>query len=101
VPLAEELPALMVLWTLLGLTAGATVPAIFAWLGRISPSSSGGFALLATASMLAFALGPALMGQATVYGLDAPFRLAALCTLGAVGLVFASDPKPVAAQAVG
>lgn len=101
VPLAGDIPRLMVLWTLLGLSSGATVPAIFAWLGRISPASSGGFALLATASMLAFAVGPAVMGQATVYGLDAPFRLAALCTLGAVVLVFASDPKPVPAQAVG
>jgi hypothetical protein len=51
--------------------------------------------------MFAFALGPAVMGQATVYGLDAPFALAAVCTLGAVVLVFASDPKPVAAQAAG
>jgi MFS family permease len=101
VPLVDDLSGLMVLWTLLGLSSGATVPAIFAWLGRVAPSSSGGFALLATASMLAFALGPAVMGQATVYGLEAPFRLAALCTLGGVVLVFASDPKPVAAQAAG
>lgn len=98
VPLVDELPGLMALWTLLGLTSGATSPSIFAWLGRVSPQSSGGFALLATASMFAFALGPALMGQATVYGLDAPFLLAAVCTLGAVGLVFASDPKPVAQE---
>ena len=101
VPLVDGLTPLMILWTLLGLSSGATVPAIFAWLGRVAPSSSGGFALLATASMLAFAVGPAVMGQATVYGLEAPFRLAALCTLGGVALVFASDPKPAPAQAIG
>src|SRR5581483_9392757 len=94
VPLPSDLPFLMAGWTLLGLSSGATVPAIFAWLGRIAPSSGGGFALLATTSMLCFAIGPILMGQATVYGLDAPFHLAAAATR--VGADPAHEPIPVA-----
>ncbi|HZQ97221.1 MAG TPA: MFS transporter [Chloroflexota bacterium] len=101
VPLPSDLPFLMAGWTLLGLSSGATVPAIFAWLGRIAPSSGGGFALLATTSMLCFAIGPILMGQATVYGLDAPFHLAAAATLVGALLVVVGAPRPLSAQAVG
>jgi DHA1 family multidrug resistance protein-like MFS transporter len=99
VPLAGSLPVLLLLLTLLGLTSGATVPAIFAWLGQVSPSSSGGFALMATTSMLGFALGPMVMGQATIYGLDAPFRLAAGITVVGLVLVATSNPARMSAQA--
>jgi MFS family permease len=89
IPFAHSLPALFVLWALLGLAAGATAPAMFAWLSRLAPSGSGAYALLATVNMLSFAIGPALMGQASVYGLDWPFRLAGAAALLAGVLILA------------
>ncbi len=92
-PLAQDLPTLLLGWTLLGLAAGATTPAIFAWLGHLAPGNKSAFALLATVNMLDFALGPAVMGQVSVYGLDWPFRLAAGSTLVATALTALGGPR--------
>jgi MFS transporter, DHA1 family, multidrug resistance protein len=93
IPFAQGTLPLLAAWAFLGLAAGATTPAVFAWLGRLSPGSSGAFALLATVNMLDFAIGPAIMGQASIYGLDWPFRLAALSTAGAAIFVLFTRPR--------
>lgn len=93
IPLAQGTAPFLAAWTLLGFAAGATTPAVFAWLGRISPGSSGAFALLATVNMLDFAIGPAIMGQLSIYGLDWPFRVAAASTAGAAIFVLVSRPS--------
>jgi MFS family permease len=99
VPLAQGTLLLLAAWTVLGLAAGATTPAVFAWLGRLSPGSTGAFALLASVNMLDFAIGPAVMGQASVYGLDWPFRLAAISTAGAaLFVIFTRPPRALAKE---
>jgi DHA1 family multidrug resistance protein-like MFS transporter len=93
VPFVAELPALVGLWALAGLFAGATTPAAFAWLGRSSPGDTGGYALLASTNMACYALGPLIMGQVSATNLDLPFYLAALATAaGALLLVGARSP---------
>jgi MFS family permease len=93
VPFAQGTLVLLAAWAFLGLASGATTPAVFAWLGRLSPGSSGAFALLATINMLDFAIGPAVMGQASIYGLDWPFRIAAATTAAAFLFVMFSRPR--------
>ncbi len=93
IPLASDLPALLAGWALLGLASGATTPAIFAWMGRLAPGGSGAYALLATVNMLDFAIGPAAMGQASVYSLALPFYLAAGSTLIATLVVLLTGPR--------
>lgn len=97
VPFAADLPGLLVVWTAIGLAGGCTTPAIFAWLGRIATPGGGGFALLASTNMLGFALGPMVMGQASVNGLDVPFQLAAALTLLGLVLVALSNPRSASA----
>jgi MFS family permease len=88
IPFATDVPGMLLVWGALGLASGATTPAIFAWLGRLTPGGDGGpYALLATVNMIDFALGPALLGQASVYGLEWPCRLTAVTLLLAVLLV--------------
>ena len=97
VPVATTIPALLLAWLILGLASGVTTPAIFAWAGRVAPSGGGGaYALLAIASMMAYAVGPAMMGQASIYGLEWPFRVAAVLTGLAVLYILAGSPKPIA-----
>lgn len=104
VPFAGDFPTLLAAWAVLGLTSGATTPAIFAWMGRLSPGGSGAYALLATVNMLDFAIGPAVMGQASSYSLDWPFRIAAVTTLIGAIVILMSSPRdtregmPVAAR---
>jgi DHA1 family multidrug resistance protein-like MFS transporter len=93
VPFAKGTLILLAAWAFLGLASGATTPAVFAWLGRLSPGSSGAFALLATINMLDFAIGPAVMGQASIYGLDWPFRIAATSTAAAFLFVMFTRPR--------
>jgi MFS family permease len=76
VPFAPSVPVLVGLWTLAGLAGGATTPAAFAWLGRSAPRAAGGYALLASTSMATYAIGPFVLGQASVTSLDLPFYLA-------------------------
>lgn len=91
VPFAQEIPALIALLTVGGFASGAVTPTIFAWLGRLAPAG-GGFALLASANMFVFAFGPPVMGQVSTYGLEWPFRLAAVLALAAAVLVALRDP---------
>src|SRR5262249_4911419 len=77
IPLVPGVWAPIAIWTLLGLASGTVAPSIFAWLGRLGPIGAGGYALLASTSMCGYALGPVLMGQVSVFGLDWPFRLTA------------------------
>ena len=79
VPFAPSVPLLIALWALAGFAGGATTPAVFAWLGRIAggAGSAGGYTLLASTSMATYALGPIIMGQASVVSLDLPFYLTA------------------------
>jgi DHA1 family multidrug resistance protein-like MFS transporter len=92
-PEATGVPTLLAGWALFGLASGATTPAIFAWMGRLSSGSSGAYALLATVNMLDFAIGPAVMGQASVYSLALPFYLAAASTLVAAVVVVFTGPR--------
>jgi MFS family permease len=94
-PYATDIPPMLGAWLLLGLASGATAPAIFAWAGRVAPAGGGAYALLAIASMLAYALGPALLGEVSVYGLDWPFRVGAALTAGAVVFIVFSSPRRV------
>jgi DHA1 family multidrug resistance protein-like MFS transporter len=94
IPFVPGIPLLIAVWTLLGLASGAVAPACFAWLGRLNPSGAGGYALLASTSMCGYALGPVIMGQASVYGLDWPFRLTAAMLLGTAVLVAAARLRP-------
>lgn len=99
-PFARALPAMLLLWTLLGLASGATTPAMFAWMGRLATSGRGAYALLATVNMLGFAIGPAAVGEASIVGLDWAFRLAAASALGAAVLIASGQPRaPVAGNA--
>jgi MFS transporter, DHA1 family, multidrug resistance protein len=86
-PFTSGVPALTALWALSGMASGATTPAVFAWLGRITTRGVGGYSLLANTSMATFALGPILMGQASTTSLDLPFFLAAGTAAGAALLV--------------
>jgi DHA1 family multidrug resistance protein-like MFS transporter len=99
VPLARDFPTLLLAWSVMGLMTGATTPAIFAWMGRLSPGGAGSYAVLATVNMVDFAIGPAVMGQASIYSLDLPFRIAALTTLIGAVVVFVSSPRDVAPPA--
>ena len=97
IPEASTIPTLLAAWAVFGLTAGATTPAIFAWMGRLATGSRGAYALLATMNMVDFAIGPAVMGQASVYSLSLPFYLAAGSTLlAAVYVVFTGPREPAA-----
>jgi DHA1 family multidrug resistance protein-like MFS transporter len=97
IPLAPGVVAPIALWTALSLASGAVAPAVFAWLGRME-GGAGGYALLASTSMLGYALGPVVMGQASVHGLDWPFRLsAAMMLLTAISIaIVGRSPKEVA-----
>ena len=98
-PLVPTLPLVIVHWAFMGLASGVVTPTIFAWLGRLAPSGGGGFALLASTNMLGFAVGPMIMGQASVFGLEWPFRVAAIITaIGAI-LVLVRSPRPLAIAA--
>jgi DHA1 family multidrug resistance protein-like MFS transporter len=98
VPLAPGVPALAALWTLAGLAGGATTPAAFAWLGRESPGTAAGYALLASTSMATYALGPVLMGQASAAGLQLPFYLAAGAAVAAAGIAWVCPRWPLAGR---
>ena len=94
IPFVAGVPTLITLWTVSGLASGATTPAVFAWLGRLSPASpstgagtgtstgtapgTGGYTLLANTSMATYALGPLVMGQVSAASLSLPFFLGAL-----------------------
>jgi MFS family permease len=93
IPQANNLTTLLAGWAVFGLSAGATTPAIFAWMGRIATGGSGAFALLATVNMLDFAIGPAVMGQASIYSLALPFYIAAASTLVATVVVVFTGPR--------
>ncbi len=86
IPFATTIPLLVGVWTLLGIAGGSISPCVFAWMGRNGAGGSG-FALLASTSMLGFAIGPALMGQLTVYGLDLPFYGAAALAGATIALI--------------
>jgi MFS family permease len=96
IPLVPGVWAPIAIWTVLGLASGTVAPSIFAWLGRLGPTSAGGYALLASTSMCGYALGPVLMGQVSVYGLDWPFRLTAAMLVLTTLLVAASRMRPTA-----
>ena len=83
VPFTAGVPALIALWALSGIASGATTPAVFAWLGRVTPRGTGGYTLLANTSMATYALGPILMGQVSATSLDLPFYLAAGAAISA------------------
>jgi MFS transporter, DHA1 family, multidrug resistance protein len=93
IPFATDTATSLIAWSMLGLASGATTPALFAWLGRFGASGSGVYALLASTHMLAYALGPASMGQAAALGLDWPFWLAAVATLVAAALIAFRYPR--------
>jgi MFS family permease len=95
IPLAPGVPALTALWTLTGLAGGATTPAAFAWLGRASPGTTAGYALLASTSMATYALGPVLMGQASAAGPQLPFLLAAGGSLAAAVMAWICPRWPL------
>lgn len=104
VPFIKDVPVLIALWALSGFASGATTPAVFAWLGRITPTTSatgassgagsstgagaatGGYALLANTSMATYALGPILMGQLSATSLNLPFFVAAVSVVVAASL---------------
>jgi len=87
VPFIKDVPVLIALWALSGVASGATTPAVFAWLGRISPTTTtGGYALLANTSMATYALGPILMGQLSATSLDLPFFAGAIFAVSAAAL---------------
>jgi MFS family permease len=80
VPAAADLWMLIAVWVLAAFCVGAVTPSIYGWLGRLGARGGSAFALLAMTNMLGFALGPIVMGQATTFGLEAPFILAAALT---------------------
>lgn len=92
IPAAPGVLVPIVLWTAMSLASGAVAPAVFAWLGRMDGSGAGGYALLASTSMLGYALGPVLMGQASVYGLEWPFRLSGAMMLATALLIALAGP---------
>jgi MFS family permease len=94
IPLVPGVWAPIAIWTVLGLASGTVAPSIFAWLGRLGPSSAGGYALLASTSMCGYALGPVVMGQVSVYGLDWPFRLTAVLLVLTTAMVALSRIGP-------
>jgi MFS family permease len=94
IPLVPGVWPPIAIWTVLGLASGTVAPSIFAWLGRLGPTGAGGYALLASTSMCGYALGPVLMGQVSVYGLDWPFRLTAALLVLTTVLVAASRMRP-------
>jgi len=47
--------------------------------------------------MLGFAIGPAVMGQASIYGLEWPFRLAGAASLATAAIIVAGRLRPVGA----
>jgi MFS family permease len=91
-PAAPGVPGLIALWALAGLAGGATTPAAFAWLGLSAPGAAGGHALLASASMATYAVGPILMGQVSTASLDLPFYVAAATALAAALLALLRLP---------
>lgn len=95
IPLVPDIPLLIAVWTVMGMAAGAVAPTIFAWLGRVVPAGGGGYALLASTSMFGYAIGPVMMGHVSVYGLEWPFRLAAVLALATSLLVLARNPRPI------
>jgi MFS family permease len=98
-PILPGIPLLIVGWTLMGFAGGATAPAVFAWLGRLGPAGGGGYALLASTSMLGYAIGPVIAGQASVYSLDLPFRVAAALATVTALMIALRGPRPVSTVA--
>jgi DHA1 family multidrug resistance protein-like MFS transporter len=93
--ISRRIPPRTILIATLPIAASGTVaPSIFAWLGRLGPTGAGGYALLASTSMCGYALGPVIMGQVSVYGLDWPFRLTAAMLALTTVVVAASHLRP-------